>query len=86
VTGFEYWSLAKKNGAFGYRTSPVSADGSDGRVPVDDFVALAADQFTGAVATWLTGDEPFTAKLVPRYAPYADYDQLMRLDEWYGRG
>ena len=34
---------------------------------------------------WLTGDEPFTAKLNPAYAPYGDYDQLMRLEEWYGR-
>ena len=36
-------------------------------------------------AKWLTGAEPFTAKLHPEYAPYGDYDQLMRLDEWYGR-
>ena len=41
--------------------------------------------FIGAAAKWLTGDEPFTAKLHPEYAPYGDYDQLMRLDEWYGR-
>ena len=34
---------------------------------------------------WLTGNEPFTAKLNPAYAPYGDYDQLMRLEEWYGR-
>ena len=26
-----------------------------------------------------------TAKLHPEYAPYADFDQLMRLEEWYGR-
>ena len=38
-----------------------------------------------AAAKWLTGDEPFTAKLNPAYAPYGDYDQLMRLEEWYGR-
>ena len=25
------------------------------------------------------------AKLHPEYAPYAEYDQLMRRDEWYGR-
>ena len=29
--------------------------------------------------------DAFTAKLVPEYAPYAEYDQLMRRDEWYGR-
>jgi ATP-dependent helicase/nuclease subunit B len=34
---------------------------------------------------WLTGSESFTAKLNPAYAPYGDYDQLMRLEEWYGR-
>jgi ATP-dependent helicase/nuclease subunit B len=31
------------------------------------------------------GDEPFQAKLNPAYAPYEEYDQLMRLEEWYGR-
>ena len=31
------------------------------------------------------GEEPFVAKLHPEHAPYGDYDQLMRLDEWYGR-
>ena len=28
---------------------------------------------------------PFTAKLVPDQATYTEYDQLMRLAEWYGR-
>ena len=41
--------------------------------------------FVDAAASWLTGSEPFTAKLNPAYAPYGDYDQLMRLEEWYGR-
>ena len=34
---------------------------------------------------YLTGSKPFTAKLNPAYAQYGDYDQLMRLEEWYGR-
>ena len=51
----------------------------------EDFVAKAAAHFAKAAETWLTGGEPFTAKLHPVYAPYGDYDQLMRLDEWYGR-
>ena len=46
---------------------------------------LAAAHFIAAAESWLTGAEPFTAKLHPEYAPYGDYDQLMRLDEWYGR-
>jgi ATP-dependent helicase/nuclease subunit B len=50
-----------------------------------DFLKHAADNFAEAAARWLIGDEPFTAKLNPAYAPYGDYDQLMRLEEWYGR-
>jgi ATP-dependent helicase/nuclease subunit B len=79
---FEYWSLARKAGKLGYVASPVA-----GRSGVDpaDFTTIAARNFIGAAERWLTGDEPFTAKLHPEYAPYAEYDQLMRLDEWYGR-
>jgi ATP-dependent helicase/nuclease subunit B len=50
-----------------------------------DFTSLAERNFTAAAGRWLSGDEPFTAKLHPEYAPYAEFDQLMRLDEWYGR-
>ena len=79
VSAHEYWSLAKKNGRIGYRWSP------DGDAGADAFVARAHAQFEAAAAKWLTGTEPFPAKLNPAYAPYADYDQLMRLEEWYGR-
>ncbi|MET0247346.1 MAG: double-strand break repair protein AddB [Sphingomonas sp.] len=82
---FEYWSLAKYQGSFGRIATPVDPEGKRERIPTADFVAIAADNFAGAAAAWLTGSEPFTAKKVPEYAPYADYDQLMRLDEWYGR-
>ena len=81
---FEYWSLRKaKSGGFGERTSPVRS--KNGGLSPDDFTDFAARSFAGAAARWLTGAEPFTAKLHPDYAPYGDYDQLMRLDEWYGR-
>src|SRR5690242_754981 len=86
ATGFEYWSLGKKRDAFGYIESPVDPAGKYGKVANDAFVALAVRHFTAAAAEWLTGDARFTAKLHPEYAPYAEYDQLMRLDEWYGRG
>jgi ATP-dependent helicase/nuclease subunit B len=79
---FEYWSLAKKNGKLGFVTSPVG--GKNGIDP-PDFTTMAARNFIEAAEKWLTGDGPFTAKLHPEYAPYGDYDQLMRLDEWYGR-
>jgi ATP-dependent helicase/nuclease subunit B len=79
---FEYWSLAKKGGKLGYVASPVG-----GRTGLDagDFTARAERNFVAAAAKWLTGSEPFTAKLHPEHAPYGEYDQLMRLDEWYGR-
>ncbi len=82
---FEYWSLAKRSGDFGYVDSPVNPDGARGKVPTADFVTIAARNFAEVAARWLTGDDAFTAKLFPAYAPYADYDQLMRRDEWYGR-
>jgi ATP-dependent helicase/nuclease subunit B len=82
AAGFEYWSLAKKAGKLGYVTSPVG--GRTGFDPAD-FTARAERNLVAAAETWLTGSAPFTAKLHPEYAPYGEYDQLMRLDEWYGR-
>jgi ATP-dependent helicase/nuclease subunit B len=69
----------------GYIATPVDPDGKRERIPTNDFVGIAASNFADAAAAWLTGTAPFTAKLVPEYAPYAEYDQLMRRDEWYGR-
>jgi len=76
----EYWSLAKKSGAKlpGF---VAAADAGD----AEGFLAAAAAAFTRAADKWLTGDAAFTAKLHPAFAPYGDYDQLMRLEEWYGR-
>lgn len=82
---FEYWSLAKDGDAFGKITTPVDALGKGNRIITAEFVAIAERNFVEAVGTWLTGDEPFIAKLHPEYAPYSDYDQLMRQGEWYGR-
>jgi ATP-dependent helicase/nuclease subunit B len=79
---FEYWSLARKAGRLGYVASPVA---SRHGIDAAEFTTMAARNFLAAAARWLTGDEPFTAKLHPEHAPYGDYDQLMRLDEWYGR-
>ena len=50
-----------------------------------EFLDHAYKNFAEAVHKWLTGSEAFTAKLNPAFAPYGDYDQLMRLEEWYGR-
>ena len=75
----EYWSLAKANGSFG---KLVAADKEIGPI---EFLDQAERQFVAIAAAYLRGGEPFTAKLHPAYAPYGDYDQLMRLEEWYGR-
>jgi ATP-dependent helicase/nuclease subunit B len=82
AAGFEYWSLAKrKDGGFGLIKSPVSDKG----IAAADFVPFALKQAREAIESWITGSASFTAKLHPEYAPYGDYDQLMRLAEWYGR-
>jgi len=75
----EYWSLARDKDRLGKKYSP------DGKIGADAFLAHSLEHLVDAIANWLTGDEPFTAKLNPAYAPYGDYDQLMRLEEWYGR-
>jgi ATP-dependent helicase/nuclease subunit B len=79
---FEYWSLARERGKLGYVQTPTG--GRNGLDPAE-FTRLAASSFIAAAEMWLTGSGPFTAKLHPDYAPYGEYDQLMRLDEWYGR-
>jgi ATP-dependent helicase/nuclease subunit B len=81
---FDYWSLSRGRTGFGYIDSPTDPKKRD-PIPADEFTGIAAANFVEAAGRWLTGDEPFTAKLVPEYAPYSDYDQLMRRDEWYGR-
>ncbi|SEM45359.1 ATP-dependent helicase/nuclease subunit B [Sphingomonas gellani] len=89
VTGdagaFEYWSMAKSQSGFGQVTSPCDPEGKRDRIVTADFTSVAAANFADAAGTWLTGGAPFTAKLRPEYVNYADYDQLMRRDEWYGR-
>jgi ATP-dependent helicase/nuclease subunit B len=75
----EYWSLAKDKDKFG------KVSKADAKLGAAAFLDHAERHFAAAAARWLTGDDPFTAKLNPAYAPYGDYDQLMRLEEWYGR-
>ena len=76
---FEYWSLIRDRGGFG-KCVRADKDFEEG-----GFLDHAIRNFTEAAKRWLSGTEPFTAKLNPAYAPYGDYDQLMRLEEWYGR-
>lgn len=76
---FEYWSLIRDRSGFG-KCVRADKDMEEG-----EFLDRASRSFAEAAAKWLTGTEPFKAKLNPAYAPYGDYDQLMRLEEWYGR-
>ena len=78
-TAHEYWSLTKYGDSFGKKVCP------DKTLGPAEFLAHAERHFREAARKWLTGEEPFIAKLNPAYAPYGDYDQLMRLEEWYGR-
>jgi ATP-dependent helicase/nuclease subunit B len=80
---FEYWSMAKgKDGAMGYTFEPVLEGRKKSGIPREDFLPETARFLDDALDRWILGDEPFTARLNPELGSYADYDQLMRLDEW----
>ena len=87
ATGFEYWSLAKAKTdgnpfGFGYVETPLKVGSKRSGLPPEDFLPTTAAYLDGAIAAWIKGDEPFTARLNPDYPGYDTYDQLMRLDEW----
>ena len=85
--GFEYWSLGKdrNRGGFGYIAHATATKASDKKKAADEFVTFIAGQAEEALNMWILGEAPFTAKLHPEYSNYADYDHLMRLQEWDGR-
>ncbi|MEQ1689054.1 MAG: double-strand break repair protein AddB, partial [Sphingopyxis sp.] len=89
VGGFEYWRTNRKASGdqFGWSDMPFykPQKNADWRMRPDSFVAEARAIIEQSIARFLVGDEGFIAKLEPKYAPYADYDQLMRIEEWYGR-
>ena len=86
VSRFEYWRMNKKSGQFGRVETPFPARKKDAEHTLDEsnFVAFARERLSGAIALWLEGEEPFTARIKPEYTVGADYDQLMRLEEWFG--
>lgn len=87
-THFEYWSLARdrKSGEFGYRDEPILEGRKKSGIPREDFLPESERLLHDALDRWIVGEEPFTARLNPDLPGYNDYDQLMRLDEWQGRG
>ncbi|MFZ1743358.1 MAG: double-strand break repair protein AddB [Pontixanthobacter sp.] len=88
ATGFEYWSLSKspkEKDCFGFVNTPLKVGRkTTGPLP-EDFLPETERFLREAIADWIKGSRPFTAKLEPDYPGYADYDQLMRLDEWQAR-
>lgn len=83
---FEYWSLGRsKAGGFGYMDTPVLSGRKKVGVQLEDFLPDTERYLREAIARWLLGSDPFTARLNPDLPGYTDYDQLMRLDEWQGR-
>lgn len=87
-TRFEYWSLGsdkKSETGFGYIRSPVKVGKNKSEIEAEDFLPRTDEFLNDALDRWILGDDPFTARLNPDVAGYADYDQLMRLDEWIGR-
>ncbi|EIZ80460.1 helicase [Novosphingobium sp. Rr 2-17] len=83
ANAFEYWSMAKDtDGTMGYVFEPVLEGRKKSGIPREDFLPETRRYLDDALDRWILGDEPFTARLNPELGSYADYDQLMRLDEW----
>ena len=87
-TRFEYWSLGKSDKSetgFGYKTTPIKEGSKKTGMEAELFLPEAKRYLDDALDRWILGDEGFTARLNPAAKVYAEYDQLMRLDEWMGR-
>ena len=83
---FEYWSLGRnKDRGFGYNQSPVKRGKMRSGMELEDFLPETDRFLREAIARWILGSDPFTARLNPDLPGYSDYDQVMRLDEWQGR-
>lgn len=79
---FEYWSLAKKDGEFGYVDVPMKVGRKTNGLLPEEFLPRHEDFLGKAISRYILGTAPFTAKENPDYPGYTDYDQLMRLEEW----
>lgn len=84
VSRFEYWSLARsrKDSQFGFVDVPMRVDGKKSGLAPEEFLPRHEMKLREAIARFIKGSDPFTAKENPDYPGYTDYDQLMRLEEW----
>ncbi len=84
--GYEYWSLGKAKSdnahGFGYIDVPLKVGRKTSGVTPEEFLPTTAGKLGDAIARFITGSAPFTARENPDYPAYDTYDQLMRLDEW----
>ncbi len=82
AAAFEYWSLAQKDGQLGH---VAPGDGQARRHRSRRFHRARAPQFHRGRRPLADRRRAVRRQAASRIAPYGDYDQLMRLDEWYGR-
>jgi ATP-dependent helicase/nuclease subunit B len=84
AAAFEYWSFGRKKGeqSFGFIEVPMKTEGKKTGVLPEDFLPHHEAKLGEAIARFILGSEPFTARENPDYQGYTDYDQLMRLEEW----
>ena len=82
VSEFEYWSLARDKGEFGYVVVPMKVGGKRSGLLPEEFLPQHEARLREAITRYIKGNAPFVAKENPDYPGYTDYDQLMRLEEW----
>ena len=84
VGALEYWSL-KRDRAKGAEGKISATHGSRRDLKTaEEAIARAAAALADLSARFLLGNEPFTPG--DPGSRYSDFDQLMRRDEWFGRG
>ncbi|GAO76968.1 MULTISPECIES: double-strand break repair protein AddB [unclassified Sphingopyxis] len=84
INALEYWSL-KADRAKAVDGSIAATHGSRRKLKTaEEAVARAYDAFAELTASYLLGDGAFAPG--DNAKRFTDYDQLMRRDEWFGRG
>jgi ATP-dependent helicase/nuclease subunit B len=84
VAALEYWAL-KADRRTGVGGTIASTHGGRRKLKTaEEAVARAHDAFADLTAAFLLGEDVFAPGDAAKR--YTDYDQLMRRDEWFGRG
>lgn len=83
VASLEYWSLRPDRRADGAGRISTIYGPRSGLKSAGEAIGHAADALADLAARYLIGNAPFGPG---EAAGYGEYDQLMRRDEWFGRG